>query len=193
VWVAVRETAGQVLLWEGELFPAFYHTDSGGHTEDPRVVFGTAGMPALPPVRVNVSTASPHQEWRLEIPLHHLGALLARHGVAVGRVTALDVLERSQSQRVAQLAVRGTAATATLRGHDFRRIVGYDTLKSTLFTVSVAGSSARFSGRGYGHGVGLDQWAARAMAEQGLSAHEILRFYYRGAVLSSLERRATLR
>jgi stage II sporulation protein D len=192
-WVAVRDTAGQILLWEGELFPAFYHTDSGGHTEDPRVVFGTAGMPALPPVRVEIATASPHQEWRLEIALQQLGALLARQGQPIGRITAIDVLERSVSQRVTQLAVRGTAATVTLRGHDFRRIIGYDTLKSTLFTVAVSGSAARFSGRGYGHGVGLDQWAARAMAEQGASAHDILRFYYRGAVLSSLERRATLR
>src|SRR5215472_10523883 len=46
VWAAVRETDGQVMLWQGALFPAFYHTDSGGHTEDPRVVFATANMPA---------------------------------------------------------------------------------------------------------------------------------------------------
>ncbi|MEK7371760.1 MAG: SpoIID/LytB domain-containing protein, partial [candidate division NC10 bacterium] len=36
IWAAVKETEGQVLLWEGDLFPAFYHTDSGGYTEDPR-------------------------------------------------------------------------------------------------------------------------------------------------------------
>src|SRR5262249_14748730 len=36
VWGAVRDTAGQVLLWEGEVFPAFYHSESGGYTEDPR-------------------------------------------------------------------------------------------------------------------------------------------------------------
>ena len=45
--LAVQETRGQVLLWEGALFPAFYHTDSGGHTEDPRVVYDTHKMPAL--------------------------------------------------------------------------------------------------------------------------------------------------
>ena len=53
-WGAVRETAGQVLLWEGELFPAFYHTESGGYTEDPRTVFATRNMPALKPVRCRV-------------------------------------------------------------------------------------------------------------------------------------------
>ncbi len=192
-WGAVRDTTGQILLWEGELFPAFYHTDSGGHTEDPRAVFGTTGMPALRPVRVEVPTGSPHQDWRLDVPLGQLGAQLARQGVAVGRLVGLDVLERSASRRVALLAVRGAAGTATLRGHDFRRIVGYDTLKSTLFTVTVSGALARFTGRGYGHGVGLDQWGARAMAERGWTAPEILHYYYRGAVLSSLEQRANLR
>ena len=34
IWGAVGETRGQVLLWEGELFPAFYHTESGGYTEE---------------------------------------------------------------------------------------------------------------------------------------------------------------
>ncbi|MBI4589781.1 MAG: hypothetical protein HY725_13165, partial [Candidatus Rokubacteria bacterium] len=46
--------------------------------------------------------------------------------------------------------------------------------KSTLFAVAVDGAYARFAGRGYGHGVGLDQWGAKAMAEQGYTALQIL-------------------
>ena len=186
VWVAVRETTGQVLLWNGELFPAFYHTDSGGHTEDPRAVFATPNMPALKPVRVQFASASPHQRWRLDLPLAELSAALLRGGVSVGRVVTLDVLERSRSLRVARIAVRGTAGTVTLRGNDLRRLVGYDTLKSTLFAVTVAGPVARFVGRGYGHGVGLDQWAAKTMADQGWSAPRIVRYYYPGAALAIL-------
>jgi stage II sporulation protein D len=60
IWGAVRDTAGQVLLWEGELFPAFYHTESGGYTEDPRMIFAARNMPALKPVRCEFSTGSPH-------------------------------------------------------------------------------------------------------------------------------------
>lgn len=186
VWAAVRETSGQVLLWNGDLFPAFYHTDSGGHTEDPRVVFAAPNMPALKPVRVEFPSASPHHRWRLDLPLADLSAALLRGGISVGRVLALDVLERSRSLRVARLAVRGTAGTVTVRGNDLRRLVGYDTLKSTLFAVSVAGPVARFVGRGYGHGVGLDQWSAKTMADQGYSAQQIVAYYYPGAVLASL-------
>jgi stage II sporulation protein D len=186
VWAAVKETTGQVLLWNGALFPAFYHTDSGGHTEDPRMVFAAANMPALKPVRVEFPSGSPHHHWRLDLPLTELAAALRRGGISVGRVVRLDVLQRSRSLRVARIAIRGTAGSVTLRGNDLRRLVGYDTLKSTLFAVSVAGPVARFVGRGYGHGVGLDQWSAKTMAEQGWNAAQIVTYYYPGATLATL-------
>src|SRR3989442_9701008 len=97
IWDAVRDTAGQVLLWEGELFPAFYHTDSGGYTEDPRVVFAAVNMPALQPVRVEFASHSPHHAWSLDVGLADLAASLKRGGVSVGTITALRVLERSAS------------------------------------------------------------------------------------------------
>ena len=181
--IAVCETAGQVLLWEGALFPAFYHTDSGGHTEDPRAVFAASNMPALRPVRVEFRSDSPHHVWSLDVPLTELTAALRRGGVAVGRIVGLDVVERSISLRVTRLAVQGTAGTVVVRGNDLRRLVGYDVLKSTLFAVAVESGVARFAGRGYGHGVGLDQAASRTMAELGYSAPQILAYYYPGAVL----------
>ena len=154
--------AGQVLLWEGDLFPAFYHTDSGGHTEDPRMVFAAANMPALragararfPPTRRINSGPSTCR-------LAELSAAMQRAGVGVGRVSGLDVLERSVSLRVTRIAVQGSAGRVVLRGNDFRRVLGYDTLKSTLFAVAVDNIGARFAGRGYGHGVGLDQAGAK--------------------------------
>jgi stage II sporulation protein D (peptidoglycan lytic transglycosylase) len=186
VWTAVRETEGQVMLLQGALFPAFYHTDSGGHTEDPRVVFGTANMPAIKPVRVDFASESPHHDWRLDMPLSELGSLLLKGGISVGRIVAVEVLERSSSLRATYIAVRGLKGTAMLRGNDLRRLIGYDTLKSTLFAVAVNGTVARFVGHGYGHGVGLDQWRAKTMADLGYDARQILEYYYPGAVLASL-------
>jgi stage II sporulation protein D len=185
LWDAVRDTAGQVLLWEGELFPAFYHTDDGGYTEEPRAVFVSRNMPGLKPVKCEISTG-PHFYWNLDLKLAELSELLRRGGVSVGSVTGLDVVERSQTLRVVEVVARGTRGTARLRGSDFRRLVGYDTLKSTLFAVAVDGEYARFSGRGWGHGVGMCQWGAKGMAEQGSTAARILAYYYAGATLSTL-------
>ena len=188
LWGAVRETAGQVLLWEGELFPAFYHTESGGYTEDPRTVFATRNMPGLKPVRCDFSVGSPHFYWSLDVKLADLSEILRRNDVAVGGVTAIDVTERTASLRAAIVTVHGTRGSVRLRGNDFRRMIGYDTFKSTLFAVAVDAPWARFSGRGYGHGVGMCQWGAKGMAEQGHTARQILEFYYPGTILSTLDR-----
>ncbi|MFQ5897889.1 MAG: SpoIID/LytB domain-containing protein [Candidatus Methylomirabilia bacterium] len=186
LWLAVKETAGEVLRWEGQLFPAFYHADSGGHTEDPRKVFDAPNMPALKPVRSDFSAGAPHYAWSLGVPLSELAGVLRKGGISVGRILRLEVLERSRSLRVLRMAVHGTRGRATVRGVDLRRLLGARVLKSTLFVVSVDGAYARFTGRGYGHGVGLSQWGAKGMAEQGYGYREILRFYYPGSILSTV-------
>ncbi len=186
VWDAVRETTGQVLLWEGEVFPAFYHTESGGYTEDPRTVFAARNMPGLKPVVCPYSTGSPHYYWNLDIRLSTIGESLRRGGVDVGEIRRVAVAERTPSLRAATVTVSGTRGSAQLRGNDFRRMLGYDTFKSTLFAVAVDGDVARFSGRGYGHGVGMCQWGAKGMAERGFSARQILEFYYPGTVFGVL-------
>ena len=183
---AVQETAGQVLRWDGELFPAFYHTNSGGYTEEPRSVFAARNMPALRAVACPLASGSPHFQWTLDVRLDDLADLLKRGNVGVGAVRTIEVTERTPSLRATVVTVRGTAGTQRLRGNDFRRVVGYDTLKSTLFAVAIDGDVAHFAGRGYGHGVGLCQWGAKGMAEQGASAAQILAFYYPGTVLGAL-------
>jgi stage II sporulation protein D len=187
--VAVSETRGQVLRWEGELFPAFYHAESGGYTEDPRSVFAATNMPALKAVRCEFSAGSPHFYWNLDLRLAELTDILRKGGVAVGTVASVEVAERTPSLRASAVIVRGTQGSARLRGNDFRRMVGYERFKSTLFAVAVDGEVARFSGRGYGHGVGMCQWGAKGMAERGYTARQILALYYPGTTLGHLEGR----
>jgi stage II sporulation protein D (peptidoglycan lytic transglycosylase) len=186
LWAAVRDTAGRVLLWGGELFPAFYHSASGGYTEDPRTVFGTRNMPALRAIRDEYSMAAPYFYWSLDLRLTDLAEILRRNGQEVGSVTAIEVAERTASLRVGTLRIRGTRGSVQLRGNDFRRMVGYEIIRSTLFAVALDSGLARFSGRGYGHGVGMSQWGAKGMAEQGYTAEKILEYYYPGTTLGSL-------
>jgi stage II sporulation protein D len=183
---AVRATAGQVLLLDGELFPAFYHTESGGFTEDPRTVFTAGNVPALRPVRCAFASESPHFYWQLELRLRDLTDLLRRAGLLIGSVRSVEVTERTETLRALEVAVHGTGDSLRLRGADFRRLVGYDVVKSTLFAVTQEGDSVRFWGRGWGHGAGMCQWCAKAMAEHGHTAAEIVAFFYDGAILALL-------
>ena len=120
------------------------------------------------------------------MPLATLEAALQRGGVGVGRVLALTCWSGSVSLRVTRISVQGTRRALVLRGNDFRRVVGYDVLKSTLFAVAVDGNVVRFAGRGYGHGVGLDQAGAKTMAQLGYTARQIVQYYYPGVEFAAL-------
>jgi stage II sporulation protein D len=184
---AVRTTAGQALTWQGRVFPAFYHSDSGGFTEPAQSIFTGEGVPPLPGVRDEFTLESPNYSWTLTLPLPAIGERLRRGGLDVGQVTALTVLERSPASfRVARIAVEHSRGTATLRGADFRRLIGYDTLKSTLFVPVLQDGTVRFEGRGWGHGVGLSQFGAKGMAERGYGYAQILAHYYPGTTLTTL-------
>jgi stage II sporulation protein D len=183
---AARTTAGQVLTWQGRIFPTFYHSDSGGFTEAPQSVFSGDGVPPLEGVRDEFSLESPNYTWTVTIPLAVIGERLRRGGMDVGQVTRLTILERSPSFRVARMAVEHSRGTATLRGADFRRLIGYDALKSTLFVPVADNGAVRFEGRGWGHGVGLSQFGAKGMADRGYAYPQILDHYYPGTSLTTL-------
>jgi stage II sporulation protein D len=186
-WEAARTTAGQILTWQGVVFPAFYHSDSGGFTEPPQLVFSGDGIPPLPGVRDEYSLDSPNYAWAITLPLSVVGERLRQGGLDVGEVTRLSVLERSASFRVMRLAVEHSRGTTIVKGTDFRRLVGYDVLKSTVFVPTVQDGAVRFEGRGWGHGAGLSQFGAKGMADRGYAYREILAHYYPGTALSSLK------
>jgi stage II sporulation protein D len=183
---AARATAGQVLTWQGRVFPTFHHSDSGGFTEAARSVFTGEGVPPLEGIRDEFSMESPNYTWTMTLPLTVIAERLRRGGFEVDQVTRLTVLERTPSFRVALLAVEHSRGTATLRGADFRRLIGYDALKSTLFVPVAQDGVVRFEGRGWGHGVGLSQFGAKGMADRGYAYAQILEHYYPGTTLVTL-------
>jgi stage II sporulation protein D len=74
----------------------------------------------------------------------------------------------------------------SLRAFDFRKIIGTSTLRSQIFTAAPDGDGAwLFSGRGYGHGVGMCQWGACGMAKDGIPYDRILTHYYTGVALQA--------
>ncbi|MBI3787385.1 MAG: SpoIID/LytB domain-containing protein [Ignavibacteriales bacterium] len=78
------------------------------------------------------------------------------------------------------MKVRHSRGDAEMSGEDLRKAIGYDKLKSALFTVDMQDGVFVFSGSGSGHGVGLSQWGAKGMAERGYNYDEILRHFYPG-------------
>jgi stage II sporulation protein D len=123
--------------------------------------------------------------WEVSYSAEELNRLVARR-VPAGRLRDLQVVERGVSGRVAVLRLVGSRGRYTVRGFRIRSVLG---LEETLFTVDLQRapdgsiSRATFTGRGWGHGVGLCQVGAYGMALRGEGYRDILHHYYTGVDL----------
>lgn len=184
--LAVRETVGLILIYQGKVIPAFYHACSGGHTEDASDVWG-GDFSYLVGVADGYCTESPHLTWEVTIEIPEIRRALLREGYVVGDIYALEPLERSRSGRIKRLRIRHSFGALELEGKRLRQILGNDLIRSTSFTVTVSEGVVKFQGKGWGHGVGLCQWGAKGMAERAYNFEEILKYYYPLAELKRLE------
>ena len=170
---AIAETAGIVVTYEGSYIRAYYHADSGGVIASSAEVWGMPLPYAV--AQADVLVTSPHRSWRVDLDPALVGRTLRDSGRPVGEVEALRVLAYSESGRVAQLQVYGTAGSVVLEAATVQVMVRRWGLKSARFALVGA---LTVQGDGWGHGVGMSQYGARALAQANYSFGQILVFYY---------------
>jgi len=174
---AVNDTRGEILTFEGKPILAFYHSASGGMTEDPAEVFGQS-LPYLKPVETTAKL-SPHYMWEKRIPL-----LYIERAVNISGIKEIVIDSRTASNRVRDFKIITNNGDYYIPAMDLRRNLGWRKLPSTLITNMHSGSETFvFEGRGFGHGVGMCQWTALDMAKAGMSYGEILYRFYPGAII----------
>lgn len=176
---AVEQTRGLVMNDDGELPHAWFHAHSGGMTELPSVALDyTGGDPDyLEPVRIAESEKAPEdvKQWEATFSHAQLIAACRAAGLAVERIERVAIGETGESGRAKQLLINGEAVSAPT----LRLKLDASKLKSTKITsISVQDDKITFTGSGFGHGVGMSQWGAYALAEQGKSAEEIIEAYF---------------
>lgn len=175
---AVRETEGIVIAWQGTPAAAYYHADSGGVLASSAEVWGRE-LPYLP-ARSDVPTVSPHRGWTASLEPGRLAAALAAEGVDVGTPSGFAIRARSASGRVAEASFEGSGGRAVVAGPALTRVLRGVGLRSTRIDVI---GPLRVRGDGWGHGVGMSQYGARALAVQGYDYGRILAYYYPGVGL----------
>jgi stage II sporulation protein D len=186
VVAATRATAGEWLAYRGEPILAAFHSASGGRTASAHEVWGQR-VPYLVSIEVRDEEDSPDTYWRASVSRPTLGRALAPLGIDVGEVRDVQVIERSPSGRARAVQVRGRGGEAELSARVLREALGMDVIRSTLFQTRTTDAGVVISGSGNGHGVGMSQWGAQAMAKRGASYREILAAFYPGvAVVSGL-------
>ncbi|MCC5911546.1 MAG: SpoIID/LytB domain-containing protein [Clostridiaceae bacterium] len=227
---AVEETKSTVVTHDGKLISAFYHSNSGGHTENSENIWSQP-IPYIKGVEDKYSINAPNSTWSEAFTKQEVKSLLQKNNISIGEIIDIRVEATSEFGRVLNLTIYGTEGKETLAKERSRWIFG---LRSTWFTVDGGGEKSIvlrssngsfdstslqnkavisstgiskitnlsnikmyngknykgidrqdvdyfiFNGKGFGHGLGMSQYGAKKMAEDGFSFKEILEHYYTG-------------
>ena len=166
---AVAATAGQVLLYEGELIDALFCSTCGGMTEDAAELWGSS-RPYLTAHPCAYCSHSPrYSSWKR----YSLAEAASRLELQPEQIPELKLLSSTAGGRVALLA----GGERQYRGTELRSRLELD---SAAFSWLLQGEEIIFLSLGYGHGVGLCQYGADGMGRAGYAAREILSAYYPG-------------
>ncbi|MCR4919325.1 MAG: DUF4922 domain-containing protein [Prevotella sp.] len=209
---AVRETAGQVLTYKGELCDARFSKCCGGRTEEYQYCWEDTPKPYLKSVECpwcnthdpqvlrqvlnDYDQETPHfHDWNVELTKQELTQLVNdKLRLGFSSIDDMTPLARGTSGRIWRLRLQGTdAATGQPKQFtigkelEIRRALSPTHLLSSCFDISYPTSySFRLTGHGWGHGVGLCQIGAAVMGEQGKSYEEILKHYYTGVEITNI-------
>ena len=200
-WQAVNDTIGQVLICDqngiDEIFPTYYSSTCGGHTEDAKNVFGDSFGPLCgvecpyckDVTRPNVFFWPTVQYDKTEVSsaLHWKYPKLNE----IGGITDISAVRQSDYADFSRLTfvklVGSTGKSDFVRAEDLRLTIdptGNKIRSASCKIVSMNGNWAFTAGRGFGHGVGLCQCGAEGMARHGKTTEEILSHYYPGSKIA---------
>lgn len=212
---AVEETSGEVLTYNGKTANALYFSSCGGVTANAMDVWGGSDTASyLRSIADYIGghiqcDSAPHYRWTLTWTGEEIEQTIKNNIAAVlqksmpgedfskimnQKLYNLAILERDASQRVKTLKIGFTRDAYTVTGEQARRILKGASyiLYSSLFRIDIIRhadgtiKTVECKGAGFGHGVGMCQWGARRMAQDGYSYEQILKFFYRGTDIRRL-------
>jgi len=179
---AVENTRGEVAKYNGKYIKAWFYADGGGitaasaeeglaYTKEPSPYVQSVKDPGF------AITAAENKAWRAEFPLTAVRESVKKvSGSDPGPVTEVKIAKKGPSGRVMLFKI----GSVSVSGPALRIALGSEKMRSTLLTgLSVEGGKLVVTGKGFGHGVGMSQWGAKALAEQGKSPEDIIQYFYR--------------
>ena len=228
---AVDDTKGKRITYNGKAIEAYYHSNSGGQTEDSENIW-TNPIAYIRGVKDPFSIGAPNDNWTYTLSKKQAQDILISKGLDVGTLLEMTVTESSRNGRAIKLEINGTSGKKILEKDKIRATFGYNNIKSTYFTLNAGGGETyiladlslppqkvniknsylltgnglkesstlstpyifngvdykttqsgisddiMITGKGWGHGLGMSQWGAKKMAEEGYTYEQILTYYY---------------
>lgn len=173
---AVKSTEGEYVSYNNDPIYAFFFSTSNGYTEDNKNVFGQD----LPYLKTVDSSFDEKETSNFIVTKEYsLNDFYNKLNIPYSESLTITDEEKSNAGRVLNLKVNGNL----MNGRDFQSKLK---LRSTDFTVKKTGGKVTITTKGFGHGVGMSQYGANALAKQNKTYEEILKYYYTGTNLQKL-------
>lgn len=184
---AVQATRGMVLGYKGEFVRTWFHAYCDGKTStaEDGLAFREFPTPFISRVDDICPQATPAEQrnYTVTFTRDQVVRALQQIGQTPGNFTSIEVVNRDPAGR----AVTVRIGQATVSGPAFRIAIGSTELRSTKWSkVTVTGDRVTFTGSGYGHGVGMCQWGAKARADRGDKYDAIVKHYFPNTQLGKI-------
>ena len=184
---AVKETRGVVITYNGKLINPLFHSNSGGRTENSEEVWSGTAEPYLRSVYSDGEEVSPEYKSVTLVGVKDFFSVLKKQypnfkADQKHPLKEIKVLNYTTGGRIKDLQI----GNITLKGTEFRSLFS---LRSANFSISQENTETlKITVLGNGHGAGMSQWGANAMARNGALYGEILKYYYTGVELTTLDK-----
>lgn len=190
---AVDQTKGIVAKYNNEYIKGWFHAYSGGETTSASVGLGYAKgePPYIKSVKDPGDNYAPPEDrnWSAIYAFSELTSLLKEKGFVSFTVDSVEITKKNEQGRAMEFTVTGEGQSKIIPGAEFRIALDSTKLKSIWITkLEKTDSGVTFFGKGYGHGVGMSQWGAYGLAEQGKKAEEIVKYFFQGIKLEKIYR-----
>nr|WP_296042964.1 SpoIID/LytB domain-containing protein [uncultured Blautia sp.] len=201
---AVNATEGRIITQNGEAVEAYYFSTSAGVTVTDEVWGAETPASYLKSVPCRFDENMPWSRWQVKIPWETLAERAAKATGEKSKLLSLSAEKTDQNGAVTGLRVITETASVLLENeHTIREFLspeglditekdgtvtrGGSLLPSVFIQIEEDGKEVTITGKGYGHGVGMSQNGANAMAKEGYSWQEILDYFFRNIEIQDMK------
>lgn len=172
----VSSTEGEYITYDDQIIYAFFFSTSNGKTEDNKNVFGQD----LPYLKIVDSSFDQNETKSFITKVEfNLSDFYNKLGLNYSDELSITDITKTESDRVNSLKINGIE----FKGRTFQNKLS---LRSTDFEITRNENKVMIQTRGFGHGVGMSQYGANALAKQNKNYEEILKYYYQGTKIKKL-------
>ncbi|MPM96458.1 hypothetical protein SDC9_143621 [bioreactor metagenome] len=177
-------TRGEIATYQGKAINSWFHASAGGITamakegldykkEEPPYIKSVQSPDDLAPDDV--------KNWTVTFTKAEIMDVLAKQGQKVGSIDSFAIGNKGPSGRATTFVINNDISVSA---PEMRLGLGSTELKSMLLDkVEVKGETVVFTGKGYGHGVGMSQWGANKMATEGKRPEDIVAHYFKDVII----------